>query len=205
MAASSKTNFDVARAMATEDTRRSAAELLSRPIRQNSDFTPLEIGRLHGLVCPGATTMGRDGKRSEGVVGAREGAFRAKPVYVMGTDWVMKEGAPPKQIVGELMKIFDANRAARQRGVSSVLRGAWLLYAFGVVHPFYDGNGKVGRMLASTVMVRGGRLPLIIPPRFHRAFFDTVADARNGRPQMLLQLVAECQVALMESALAALT
>ena len=42
-----------------------------------------------------------------------------------------------------------------------------------------------------------------VPPRLHRAFFDTMADARNGRPQMLVRLVVECQIAVMESALAA--
>jgi hypothetical protein len=204
MAARSKTNIDVRESFIPEASRRQAAELLARPIRQEGEITPMEIGHLHRVTCPFTELIDKDGKTVDRFKGQNEGTFRSKPIYVMGTDWVMKEGAPAKQIVPELLKIIEANRAMRQKGVLAIVRAAWVLYAFSVVHPFYDGNGRIARMLASMVLIRGGRLPLIMPPRVHRAFFDTMADARNGRPQMLLRLMAECQIALMESALVAL-
>jgi hypothetical protein len=203
MAASSKTNSDVRRSFIPEASRQEAAELLARPIRQNCDLTPLEISTLHRMACPVDQVMSREGVMTDRI-GRNEGTFRSKPIYVMGTDWVMKEGAPPRQIMTELLKVIEANRALRQKGVLAIVRAAWVLYAFSVVHPFYDGNGRVARMLASMVLVRGGRLPFIMPPRVHRAFFDTMAEARYGRPEMLVRLMAECQIAIMESALVAL-
>jgi hypothetical protein len=205
LAASSKTNFDVFRSYITETSLRQAADILVRLSRENSDISPLELAKLHSLVCRINAPNDNSGQRDTKYVGAREGSFRSKPIFVLGTDWVMKEGAPPRQIVPELLKIIQTHRAARVKGVPALIRAAWLLYAFSVVHPFYDGNGKLARMLATMVLVRGGRLPLIMPPSVHRAFFETMAQARNGQPQMLIRLLAECQVTLMESAFAALT
>jgi hypothetical protein len=201
VAASAQTNFQVRDSFLPEASRRQAAELLAKPIRQNSDLTPLEIAALHKLVVPALDFENNAGPRRGG---RNEGTFRSKQVFVVGTDLIVKEGAPPRQVVQELLKVIQTNQMLRQRGVLAIVRAAWLLYAVSVVHPFYDGNGRVARMLASMVLVRGGRLPLILPPHVHRTFFDTVAQARNGKPEMLVRLMAECQIALMESALVAL-
>jgi prophage maintenance system killer protein len=42
------------------------------------------------------------------------------------------------------------------------VEAAWLHHRFTQIHPFQDGNGRVARCLATLVLLRAGRFPLVV-------------------------------------------
>ncbi len=54
------------------------------------------------------------------------------------------------------------------------MRLACIHYQFGAVHPFLDGNGRVGRLLISLLLVHWGLLPL--PLLYLSAYFERQRD-----------------------------
>ncbi|MBU0609156.1 MAG: Fic family protein [Armatimonadetes bacterium] len=77
---------------------------------------------------------------------------------------------PPWQRIAELMA--DWEHYARQNRESSALVQAAILHAqFEMIHPFMDGNGKVGRMAMNLFLLSCGRLRypvLLLSPYFER-------------------------------------
>ena len=58
------------------------------------------------------------------------------------------------------------------------------------IHPFLDGNGRVGRLLMNLVLVRLGYPPAIIQKRERQKYLDALHSADRGDPGPLGELVA---------------
>jgi hypothetical protein len=190
----------------SEGARRQAADLLMAPIREDRDLTPADVARLHGLVCPTVRpkAMAGIGDPSRLSRFKARGRFRSHVALVLGSDRIYKEGCPPDRLSQEVLAMSKATGDARRAGILGAARAAWTLYALSVVHPFYDGNGRVARMLGSFVLVRDGGFPLLIPPALHTIYLNAFARARLDQPELLVRLVADCQNAVLKAALEAL-
>lgn len=67
--------------------------------------------------------------------------------------------APPKETPAALNELARfINREDRDRG-SPLIDAALAHYQFEAIHPFADGNGRVGRMLITLMLVENGTLP----------------------------------------------
>lgn len=62
--------------------------------------------------------------------------------------------------------------------------------AFERIHPFLDGNGRVGRLLMNLVLVRLGYPPAIIQKRERGRYLEALANADRGDPGPLGELIA---------------
>ena len=67
---------------------------------------------------------------------------------------------------------------------------AWRHAAFERVHPFLDGNGRVGRLLMNLVLVRLGYPPAIIQKRERSRYLLALRRADTGDPGPLGEMVA---------------
>jgi hypothetical protein len=183
--------------------RSQAADALLRVIKEDRDLTPADVAKLHSLVCPTLKPKSYPGIGDPSRLSRSQarGRFRAHPAIVLGSDSVFKEGCPPEHVSQEVLAMSKATGDARRAGILGAARAAWTLYALSVVHPFYDGNGRVARMLGSFVLVRDGGFPLLIPPAIHKIYLDAFARARLDQPEMLVRLVADCQGAILSEAL----
>jgi Fic/DOC family len=190
----------------TPSARSQAADGLLKVIKEDRDLTPADVAKLHGLTCPTLKPKAYPGIGDPSRLSRFQarGRFRSHPAIVLGSDRVFKEGCPPERVSQEVLAMAKATGDARRAGILGPARAAWTLYALSVVHPFYDGNGRVARMLGSFVLVRDGGFPLLIPPALHKIYLDAFARARLGQPQMLVRLVADCQSAILSEALAVL-
>jgi Fic family protein len=134
------------------------------------------LREIHSILMPGT----RGGDR-------RPGEFRTGPVWI-GAGQVPIERAtfvPPP--VDEMHKaLADFERFLNEERELPVLVHAGLAHAqFETIHPFYDGNGRIGRLLITFILVERGVLkrPLLYLSLFlkrNRAeYYDRLMAIRN--------------------------
>ena len=82
--------------------------------------------------------------------------YRNGPVYIKGSRHV----PPGPPAVRDLMPaMFDLLKEEQEASVRAVLGHFFFVY----IHPYMDGNGRIGRFLMNTMLASGGYTWLIIP------------------------------------------
>lgn len=71
--------------------------------------------------------------------------------------------------------------------LSSVTRSHHGLEA---VHPFSDGNGRVGRLVLNLLLIRAGLPPVILPVTRRKVYYRSLAQADGGNLQTLGHFIA---------------
>jgi Fic family protein len=93
----------------------------------------------------------------------RRGEFRRTPV------WVGSPGATPETAVfvpplpkhlGELLGDWERFVNDDGRALPALVQAALMHYQFETIHPFLDGNGRIGRLLINLVLMERQRLTL---------------------------------------------
>jgi len=75
--------------------------------------------------------------------------YRNAPVYIQGSQHV----PPPSSAVVDCMEtLFGLLRGERDAGIRAVLGH----FIFVFIHPYMDGNGRIGRFLMNTMLASGG-------------------------------------------------
>lgn len=85
------------------------------------------------------------------------GRFRQENEYVRVGNHI---GSNPKEIVNRLEKMLAEYNAASQENV--IKRIAKLHLDFEYIHPFVDGNGRIGRVINNYLLIREGFVPINI-------------------------------------------
>ncbi|MBI4838989.1 MAG: Fic family protein [Nitrospirae bacterium] len=113
------------------------------------------------------------------------GRYRNKNVIITGTDYLL----PDYNKVPELMKkhIKNINDPVSDR---HPLEQAIDLHAgFESIHPFMDGNGRIGRLLLSILTMKNGFCPVIIPPIKRAEYITALQKTNKGDFNALRALV----------------
>lgn len=122
----------------------------------------------------------------EGVRGEEKspGEFRRTPV------WVGRAGAtpdtaafvPPLPVhLGSLLADWERFVNDDGRALPALIQAALMHYQFETIHPFLDGNGRIGRLLINLLLMERGRLPL--PLLYLSHYFETHRDEYYERLQ----------------------
>lgn len=91
------------------------------------------------------------------------GTFRATQGWIGGIDPTSAVFVPaPPEFIEDLMD--DLCRFANRRDLSPIAHAAVLHAQFETIHPFADGNGRVGRALVGWCLRRRGVLTRAVPP-----------------------------------------
>lgn len=104
------------------------------------------------------------------------GRYRQRNVIITGTDYL----PPDYHEVPELMKqyIEGLNRVDRDK---HPLELASDLHAeFEAIHPFIDGNGRIGRLLLSILTLKNSYCPVIIPPIRRAEYITAMRKSNKG-------------------------
>jgi len=114
--------------------------------------------------------------------GKAPGEFRRTQNWIGGT----RPGnaafvPPPHTAVPQCMKAFEKFLHARNDGVSKIVRAGLAHVQFETIHPFLDGNGRVGRLLITLMLCDAGvlREPLLYLSLYlqqHRATYYELLD-----------------------------
>jgi Fic family protein len=121
------------------------------------------------------------------------GQFRRKGVEVVVTDGsgqIVHRGAPAicvKRLLKELEKWYEKNK----RRYPPLVLAAVAHNQFENIHPFKDGNGRVGRLLLNNILLKHGLPPVNIELRNRQEYYAALQAYENRhdlRPTMELLL-----------------
>ena len=135
------------------------------------------------------------------------GEYKQQPNNPLTPRGGLHEYAPVEQVavqMDELVRLFRDSDEDQH----PVVKAAWLHHRFVQIHPFQDGNGRVARLLASMVLIKGGYFPLHIRREDRPDYLDALEEADAGRLEPLVKLMTrrlreDCLRAVSDAAIAA--
>jgi len=124
------------------------------------------------------------------------GVLRAEPGWIGGSTPIGATYVPPPyEEVPRLLK--DICRFMNRTDMPALMQAAVTHAQFENVHPFVDGNGRVGRCLIHTVLRRRGLAPGIVPPisvvlaARRDPYFAGLTEFRDGKLNRWLSYFAD--------------
>ncbi|MCR4368805.1 MAG: Fic family protein [archaeon] len=106
--------------------------------------------------------------------------YKKVPNFLLGRNI---ETTPPEKVEKEMKELFKWHKENKQM---HPLRLAALFHGkFEKIHPFEDGNGRVGRFMINTILVNNGYAPLIIRKSQRIAYLKSLGDFDNGYSENL--------------------
>lgn len=149
-----------------------AIDLVYRLTEKGIDLTEHDFFALHRAV------------QTEQIVDVYKpvGAWKVEPnstVIVDGDKQVIFEYASPRD-VPTLMKAWQDFFARINKGIALDKENALSFYAelhaaFVRIHPFWDGNGRMARLLANIPVLKAGFPPIIIPKEHRREYIQALS------------------------------
>ena len=115
-----------------------------------------------------ALTEGTYDERRYIVNGERPGEFKRHD-YVTGKNEV---GSPPEDVESDLAELIEEVNAIGRK--APLKAGAYLHARFENIHPFADGNGRVGRTLLNYWLMINNEPPMIVYEEDRRAYYDAL-------------------------------
>ena len=118
------------------------------------------------------------------------GAWKAEPNGTYAVDengaQVFVEYAAPEHVPALMAEVLDCVNATRfppDDPGKAAPAYARIHAGFVSIHPFWDGNGRLARLVANVPLLNAGLPPLVIPKEERRAYIDTLAryQRRIGR------------------------
>jgi Fic family protein len=101
---------------------------------------------------------------------------------------------PEASSVSDLINEFIEwlNTADATRSIHPVEIAALAHYKFVYIHPFYDGNGRTGRLLMNLILMRAGYPPVIILKEERLAYYEYLQIANDGDLKPFIRFIAKC-------------
>lgn len=119
----------------------------------------------------------------------RAGRYRAVPVFISGSAYPVAAPASVPAEMHALLRWFDGAKES----LHPVELAALLHQKFVFIHPFIDGNGRVGRLLMNVALIQRGFLPVIIPP-IRRGDYIRLLEKAHTDVQPFVRFIAEMEL-----------
>lgn len=113
------------------------------------------------------------------------GAYRQIPVWLEKADYV----PPPPFEIPTLMKELIEWYRKNKRRLHPFELGILLHTKFVTIHPFTNGNGRIGRALLNFVLQRNGYPTLFLNLGDRERYLDTVADGNDENYEPIINLL----------------
>lgn len=126
-----------------------ALKLLEAMAKTRRDITLEEILKLHKMVMEGLASKEKVGK------------FRPGDVYVLddlgdGREMLRFKAPAAPDVKKLIVDLLEWLKKSKREGTHPIIRAGILHLQFVTIHPFTDGNGRVGRLLTQLLLYRDG-------------------------------------------------
>ncbi len=113
-----------------------------------------------------------DWKRDfNGTTGVRNG----KPTYMQ---YASPTDTP--RLMSRWLKAFNHKLQSAASPTKAINTYAWAHMSFVRIHPFFDGNGRIARLIANLPLLKGGYPPLLIALERRAEYIDLLWDYENA-------------------------
>ena len=136
-----------------------------RLLDYGTDITRNFILELHKLVM-------KDTLRSEH--NSQLGQFRSVQVYIRGVD---RLPPVPEDVSKDIKKLLSWY-SKKKKKLHPIVVAAYFHIGFEIVHPFVDGNGRVGRLLMNFILHKNGYPMINIPLERRFEYYDCLHAAQ---------------------------
>lgn len=141
------------------------------------------IRTLHEVMCQGQETYSVYTE-----VGLQEqplpiGKYKVLPNHVLKAGGITHSYAPVDLVPAEMQRFCEELRSEAFANAHPVLQASYAHYAFVVIHPFADGNGRVARALASVFTYRALSVPLVVLAEHRSEYYSALETADAGEYQ----------------------
>ena len=97
---------------------------------------------------------------------------------------------PPDQVEIEMKKLIEWYRREKGNIFPFQMAFEWHL-RFEKIHPFENGNGRIGRFLMNKILISYGFPPMVLFSSNRQAYFNAIASTRDGRRQKYYTFMLE--------------
>jgi Fic family protein len=144
---------------------------------KQTPLTEKAVRELHEVMC-----RNQDTYQVYTLVGPQErrlskGQYKVDPNHVLGRDGHYHAYAPVDGTPMEMRRLVLELQSEDFQKAHPVLQASYAHYAFVLIHPFADGNGRVARALASIYTYRDQSVPLLILSEKREEYLNALADA----------------------------
>ena len=132
-----------------------------------------------------ALLKGGDGKIAAGAFRTHHEPMRVIRRLADGTVEIRYEAPPSETVPREIRRFLSIWKERPAKAQDIALKAAFLHPHFESIHPFEDGNGRVGRALVAKVLSEGLGQPLVLPvstviARHRIAYYDEINAASRS-------------------------
>lgn len=120
------------------------------------------------------------------------GAYKQLPNNVLTTTGEIFQYCPPMSVAADMDTLFSVLGSSEFLKAHPIVQAAYAHYAFVVIHPFQDGNGRVARLLASLFLCRAESIPFLVLSSQRGEYLASLRAADNDTPTALLRFVEAC-------------
>lgn len=106
----------------------------------------------------------------------RIGSFRKHNVRVIGSDL---KTTPAEYVEADIKLLLEWYNKNRSR-LHPLILASLFHEKFERIHPFYDGNGRTGRMLSNIILINNRLPPIIIENKKRKTYFDVLSKAHKA-------------------------
>lgn len=126
--------------------------------------------------------------------------YRTEDVHVIHAHFASTPAQYVKTDINLLLQLYKKNTAK----LHPLALGGIFHHKFEKIHPFFDGNGRTGRMLLNTILLRSKYPPLIVRKRNRAAYLDALsradhADLTKITPEYYKKLIEFLAIELIET------
>jgi Fic family protein len=160
------------------------------------------IKQLHQLITKNQDyTDGIDSLGNRVRIKLLKGEFKQSPNNPRRQSGEVFAYCPPIHVLSEMDKLIEIHNELWEEKVSPVIISAWVHHAFTQIHPFQDGNGRIARLLASLILIRGQLFPFTVKRDEKPKYIRALENADSFMPQDLVSFFCEVQKRNIENAL----
>jgi Fic family protein len=106
-----------------------------------------------------------------GTTGVRDG----KPVYM---EYAKPDDTPG--LMARWIREFNRKLNTATSPAKAINAYAWTHLSFVRIHPFFDGNGRIARLIPNLPLLKGGNPPLLISPHRRAEYIDLLWNYQNA-------------------------
>lgn len=180
-----------------------AIEFVYDVVGEERDLTIGFIHQLHHLTTRNQETAeGRDQFGNRTQIPLLKGKFKERPNNPTLPNGTSIQYCPPEHVAAEMDKLIALHDQAIEEEIHPLIRASWFHHSFAMIHPYQDGNGRVGRLLSSLILIKAGLFPLTVRREESKMrYIKALEKADKGEVQPLVTYFGESQKTRIERAL----